>query len=195
MPTRKEQKEKRRQQILIAALELFIKKGYGATKITDIAEKANMSNGLLFHYFPSKASLYHELLSIGTEAMKQKIEFDYKNPLNSLEIFIGNLLDKLDENDFVAKIFVLVDQAQYLEIIPDEIKKELEESQAFIERTTEIIKIGQVNHTIRDGDAEALSIVFWSAIQGYAQHKAQNPTCPKVEANWFIDILRYKDKE
>ena len=51
MDTRKEKKERRRQEILYAALELFVTKGYAATKITDIAKSANMSRGLMFHYF------------------------------------------------------------------------------------------------------------------------------------------------
>ena len=55
---RQEQKEARRQEILYVALDLFVKKGYAATKITDIAEKASMSVGLLFHYFESKEKLY-----------------------------------------------------------------------------------------------------------------------------------------
>ena len=51
MDTRKEKKERSRQEILYAALELFVTKGYAATKITDIAKSANMSRGLMFHYF------------------------------------------------------------------------------------------------------------------------------------------------
>ena len=58
MKTRKEHKEKRRQEIICAALELFVSKGYAATKVTDIAERVNMSTGLLFHYFESKEKLY-----------------------------------------------------------------------------------------------------------------------------------------
>ena len=58
METRKEQKERRRQEIINAALELFVSKGYAATKITDIAKRVNMSIGLMFHYFESKEALY-----------------------------------------------------------------------------------------------------------------------------------------
>lgn len=60
-------KERRRQEILYAALELFVTKGYAATKITDIAKSANMSRGLMFHYFESKEKLYEELIRMGLE--------------------------------------------------------------------------------------------------------------------------------
>lgn len=43
MSSRAEQKEKRRQEILEAALDQFIRRGYAATKIKDITEAAGMS--------------------------------------------------------------------------------------------------------------------------------------------------------
>lgn len=55
---RKEQKEQRKNQIIAVALDLFVKRGYMATKISDIAKAANMSVGLLFHYFASQATSY-----------------------------------------------------------------------------------------------------------------------------------------
>ena len=67
MGIRQEQKEQRRQEILYAALNLFVTKGYAATTITDIAESVSMSVGLLFHYFESKEKLYEELVRMGLE--------------------------------------------------------------------------------------------------------------------------------
>lgn len=65
MGVREEQKEKRRKEILVAGLDIFMRKGYASTKISDIAEQVGMSVGLLFHYFESKAKLYEELITIG----------------------------------------------------------------------------------------------------------------------------------
>ena len=62
--TRKEQKEERRQAILMTALTLFVERGYHDTKITDIAEAVPMSTGLMFHYFASKEELLLELLKL-----------------------------------------------------------------------------------------------------------------------------------
>ena len=66
--TRKEQKEERKQAILMTALTLFVERGYYDTKITDIAEAVPMSTGLLFHYFESKEELYTELVRMGAQA-------------------------------------------------------------------------------------------------------------------------------
>lgn len=51
-----------RQAILQAALEQFAQQGYAATSMTALAEKAGVSKGLAYHYFPSKAALVAELL-------------------------------------------------------------------------------------------------------------------------------------
>ena len=47
-------KDERREQILSAALRTFAKKGFSATKISDIVAKGDMSHGLIYHYFKSK---------------------------------------------------------------------------------------------------------------------------------------------
>ena len=70
METRKEQKERRRWQILRAALDLFVRRGYAETTIGQIAEAASMSTGLMFHYFSSKEDLYLALVAIGVEGTK-----------------------------------------------------------------------------------------------------------------------------
>ncbi|MFR8010088.1 MAG: helix-turn-helix domain-containing protein, partial [Gordonibacter urolithinfaciens] len=65
MVSRQEQRERRREEILRAALRLFVRKGYAGTKVGDIAEAVGMSTGLMFHYFESKEALYEELIGLG----------------------------------------------------------------------------------------------------------------------------------
>ena len=66
--TRKEQKEERRNAILMTALTLFVERGYYDTKIADIAAAVPMSTGLLFHYFASKEELLLELVKLGVQS-------------------------------------------------------------------------------------------------------------------------------
>lgn len=47
--------------IMDAALRCFARNGYGATRIRDIAEAANMSEGALYRHFASKEELAREL--------------------------------------------------------------------------------------------------------------------------------------
>ncbi|WP_457742472.1 TetR/AcrR family transcriptional regulator [Thermococcus sp.] len=51
-----------RERILKAALELFSEKSYHEVSMGEIAKKAGLSKGGLFHYFPSKYDLAREVL-------------------------------------------------------------------------------------------------------------------------------------
>lgn len=69
MNKRREQKEVRREQILNAGLDLFIRNGYHGTTTKEIADIFGISQGLLFHYFGSKEEVYLELLERAKASM------------------------------------------------------------------------------------------------------------------------------
>ena len=48
----------RKAQIVQAALEVFVEKGYYAANVSDVAQKAGVSQGTIYHYFPSKDDLF-----------------------------------------------------------------------------------------------------------------------------------------
>jgi len=52
----------RREQILETALGLFAVQGFDATSTRQIAKEAGIAEGLIFHYFPTKASLLTAIL-------------------------------------------------------------------------------------------------------------------------------------
>ncbi|MBE7416198.1 MAG: TetR/AcrR family transcriptional regulator [Ideonella sp.] len=56
-PTRRRLKEARPQQLLDAALELFVEKGFAATRAEEVAQRAGVSKGTLYLYYPSKEEL------------------------------------------------------------------------------------------------------------------------------------------
>ena len=55
---RERRKEARPGELLEAALELFVEKGYAATRSEEVAARAGVSKGTLFLYFPSKEELF-----------------------------------------------------------------------------------------------------------------------------------------
>ena len=123
MDTRKEKKERRRQEILYAALELFVTKGYAATKITDIAKSANMSRGLMFHYFESKEKLYEELIRMGLEGTAYPGEQKCEHVIDFFMNFTEELFAYMKEQPVVAKFFVLMAEAQRSEATPEHIRE------------------------------------------------------------------------
>lgn len=60
--TNREQREKSRERILGAALDVFAEKGYEAASISDVTQRAEVSRGLVTYYFATKQSLAAELL-------------------------------------------------------------------------------------------------------------------------------------
>lgn len=57
-PRRTRRKDARPGELLAAALELFVEKGYAATRSEEVARRAGVSKGTLFLYFPTKEDLF-----------------------------------------------------------------------------------------------------------------------------------------
>jgi TetR/AcrR family transcriptional regulator, fatty acid metabolism regulator protein len=60
--------EDKRRQLLDAAVRVFARKGFHASRVGDIAEEAGVAHGLLYHYFTSKdqvlEAVFHENWSV-----------------------------------------------------------------------------------------------------------------------------------
>lgn len=55
---RSRRKEARPGELLAAALDLFVEKGFAATRVEEVAQRAGVSKGTLFLYFQSKEELF-----------------------------------------------------------------------------------------------------------------------------------------
>lgn len=191
MGVREEQKDKRRNEILEVALDLFIKKGYSSTKIVDIAKEVGMSTGLLFHYFKSKENLYEELIKGALDGPSSIMDDRGLKPLTYFEVITKQLFKFIKEKPTFSKYFVLVNQAFYNGSAPDSVKKLINDFDIY-KFTSELIKEGQKEGDIKDGDPYALSIAFWCAINGIAEQMFKNPEYPCPDSEWIVDILRNK---
>lgn len=197
MSTRDEQKEQRRQLILDTALELFAKKGYADTKIGDIAKAADMSVGLMFHYFESKEKLFEELVRYGAEATNTPRELNFENPLDYFEGFLKMLFKYALEQPRVIYLFVIMSQIQ-CGGVPESVK-EIAAQTNQIEQSAEIIEAGQKYGYFREGDPYLLAFAFWSSIQGIMTHLAINPQLIEIgnipDPDWILDIIRGKKND
>ncbi len=192
MTKRDEQKEKRRQEILLCSLDTFIKKGFAETKIRDIANDLKISTGLFFHYFKSKESVYEELINIAVEGAADVLANDSLKPMELFEHITDNIFNSFAENSMSAKLFVFVIQALSNEVTQYKYKDILSKANNLNVTVPMIVK-GQAEGTIKSGDPLALSIAFWGAIQGIAEIMAYMPESPCPKTSWIVDILRRKD--
>jgi AcrR family transcriptional regulator len=60
--------EKRREQMLRAALEVIVERGYPDTRVTDVAERAGTSPALVIYYFKTRDQLLTEALRYSEDA-------------------------------------------------------------------------------------------------------------------------------
>ncbi|MFN4148428.1 MAG: TetR/AcrR family transcriptional regulator [Rhodocyclaceae bacterium] len=79
-PRHRRRKEARPAELTAAALELFVEKGYAATRLEDVAAAAGVSKGTLYLYFESKEALFKAVVREGllpalAEGEKRVAEF------------------------------------------------------------------------------------------------------------------------
>jgi TetR/AcrR family transcriptional regulator len=68
---RQRRKDARPQELLDAALEVFVEKGFAAARTDDVAQRAGVSKGTLYLYYPSKTDL---LKAVITAKLRGEIE-------------------------------------------------------------------------------------------------------------------------
>ncbi|KQO23614.1 TetR/AcrR family transcriptional regulator [Acidovorax sp. Leaf78] len=85
---RERRKEARPGELLEAALDLFVEKGFAATRVDEVAARAGVSKGTLFLYFPSKEELFKAVV-------RQNIAGRFEEWTQELETFEGSTTELL----------------------------------------------------------------------------------------------------
>lgn len=80
---RERRKEARPGELLAAALDLFVEKGFAATRAEEVAQRAGVSKGTLFLYFPSKEELFKAVV-------REHIAGTIREAFSELQSFPGN---------------------------------------------------------------------------------------------------------
>ena len=190
MTTRAEQKAKREEEILIASIELFIKKGYASTKTSEISKSINISEGLLFHYLKTKEILLETLVDIALQKSDTWTGLENPDPITYFEQVAESVLRCLKEDEMGSKFFILVAQLKQSEGIPKHIYEKVKSREQDADKIAEIIKRGQQMGTIRPGNPYALTYLFSNTLQAIAVQYALHSKMPFPEVEWIVDMLR-----
>jgi AcrR family transcriptional regulator len=82
--------DERRNELLDAALELFSKKSYQQTAISDIVKKVGVSQGTFYYYFKTKEEIAHELIDRPLTKIQHILEKFVNDPnLTALQKMTG----------------------------------------------------------------------------------------------------------
>lgn len=87
-PKRERRKEARPGELLNAALDLFVEKGFAATRMEEVAARAGVSKGTVFLYFPSKDELFKAVV-------RENISGRFKEWSAEFDVFEGSGADML----------------------------------------------------------------------------------------------------
>lgn len=172
----------------MAALTLFVEKGYHETKVSDIAAAVPMSTGLMFHYFESKEELLMELVKTGKNFTGVTGESKGVPGDIFLKGMLGGLFDYAKKQPYISNMFVLMSQARRAGM-PEEVRN-LAMSVEATENTAKLIEKGQKDGIFREGDPKLLAMCFWSAIQGIMEEMTINKELDPPDPEWLLAILR-----
>lgn len=91
---RARRKAERPAEILDAAFEEFVKNGYAATRLEDVAARAGVTKGTIYFYFDTKERVFDEMVRHTSQALfpelesyAEKLEGSYASRLRALMIF------------------------------------------------------------------------------------------------------------
>lgn len=180
MPRNKEAnqkiKDERREKILSSALSLFITKGLAATKISDIAERTGMSQGLVYHYFKSKEEIFIFLIDSAMQKMNEAALNLEKLPVSAKEkivLAIDGLFKGFETNAHTSSYYFLITQTALTEANPQE-AREIIRNQNDVKYNvmTRIFEEGQRDGTVKKFASREMVTLFFSSINGLALNKA-----------------------
>lgn len=86
--------------ILEAAVELFEERGFEATKVVEVCERADIAHKTFFNHFPSKQHLLRELSLVSLEQLLVDLEEARKNASSTRErigLFFENLAQRASD--------------------------------------------------------------------------------------------------
>lgn len=159
---RERKKEETRQAILAAASELFKEKGYEATSVDEIVNRADIVKGTFYYHFESKeqvlVNLRFDAIARAMEQAEKALDSG-KSAVEALSILASRMARWSEDNPELAKVFYA--KAPALATMPSSqcaaSNNAPRASAPLALKIAQIIKHGQKDSLIRD-DMEALCL-------------------------------------
>lgn len=165
------EKERRRQQIMVAAKRVFIKKGYGRATMESIAKEAELSAGTLYLYFRNKGELWATLsvrvlqyLLIRLDHLDSQMDLDYKGKISQLK---SVLLDAYEFDPMIFKSLFSLQTSETLKELNPELIQEIKTlGRQTIKKIAAIFQQG-INHGVcLDRHPMEIADIVWSLFSG-----------------------------
>ncbi|MFJ5749118.1 TetR/AcrR family transcriptional regulator [Peribacillus frigoritolerans] len=167
MPRTPEENDRIRQaskeKIRAAAMELFIKQGYYATSISDIAKHAGISKGLLYNYYKGKEELLSEMVEARIKEVVEVMEeaFTLNTPREQLEHIINGAIDNIHQKPEVHRFYL------HLQTQPESDEELIKYSHLIIEENARQFEFQcKIFESMGETEPRKRSLYFSSVLQG-----------------------------
>lgn len=167
-------KKERYEQIIRAAEKLFARRGFGSTKISDIAKEAGVSHGLVYQYFESKELIFRRIVE---EAFSQldNVAKHFENTNlpaitiieHTVEIAMAENRKFVDLKEYPYKFLIMI-QAMSLESAHEILNVKETVENPLHNLLLPLIIRGQKEGDIIDGDPAMLTHSIESILLGIA---------------------------
>jgi AcrR family transcriptional regulator len=180
----------RRREILEAASAVFAAKGVARTKVTDIAAAANLSHGLLYHYFPSKEAVFEAVVEEMIRHADEDLSAPYPRAIDRLTHSIRGATERLDERTLDASRAVTLALLMG-DAVSDEVRGRMEAHMTrIVARTRDLIAQAQAEGDLDDSvSADELSRLLIFLFRGISIRVPGFPVAPP-DVSTLLRLLR-----
>ena len=156
----------RRKQILRAAVEVFAERGFHRTRVSDIAQRAGVAYGLIYHYFESKDDVLNSVFEENWNVFLKVLRDLRDNPAQTAAAKLRSVAELLIDALEVAPSII---QVIIQEILRSNRFAQSEKVSAFNDAFSivrEIIEAGQAAGDLRSTiDAQVAAYMFFGALE------------------------------
>ena len=165
------EKERRRQQIMVAAKRVFSDRGFNKATMEDIAQEAELSPGTLYLYFKNKEELYASLslrilqyLLIRVEHVNEEKD---SGPEDKLKSLVDAMYDVYEFDPLIIINMFHLQSSETLKNLSPQLMSEIKElSRKSLGSIAKIFKEGVDQGIFVDRHPLALADTFWSLFSG-----------------------------
>ena len=165
------ERERRRQQIIVAAKKVFSEKGFNKATMDDIAGEAELSPGTLYLYFKNKEELYASLSLRILQYLRIRVEHVLNspdlNPEKKLDAMIDAMYDVYEFDPLVIINMFHLQSSETLKNLSDQLIEEIKDlSRQSLGGLARIFAEGIEAGVFIECHPVALSDIFWSLFSG-----------------------------
>jgi len=159
-------REQRKQEILQAAIHVYVVKGYSATTLSDVAEQAGLAHGLVYYYFKNKKMLFRELYEymMDQSLSYTTVFFEQDAPvLEQFKNYAKLICERVIKEPQTQRFYMRISLDLHHLYEPGELSP-FEWMKSFIKPMAQAIDRGIHQGVIRQGDANLMAMQFWGAV-------------------------------